>query len=451
MFGALTEKMQSVVSYFSSEKIISEENIADAIREVRMALLDADVNFKVASSFVKRVKEKALGEKVLKSVSAGQQFIDILSKELVELMGGKASSINFSNKLSVFMLCGLQGSGKTSTSAKLAKRFLNEGKGKRVLLAACDLQRPAAILQLQVLSEKAGADFFSIEGENNPIRVAKKAQEKAKKEGYDVLIVDTAGRLHIDKPLMDELKKLKDLLTPDEVLFVANANTGQDAVKTAEHFDREIGITGSILTMLDGNARAGAALSILEVTKKPLKFEGIGEKIDDIQPFEPKSMADRILGMGDVINLVRKAKENIDENESKKMEKKLKKASFHYNDYLKMMGMMKKMGSFKGIMQMMPGFSSMKDITIPEDELNQFESIIYSMTPSEREEKDELTPSRRKRIAKGCGHSIDVVNRLIKNFKRAKQLVKSMKNFKKSGLKQDLSEIKNKFGSKLWD
>ena len=449
MFGALTEKMHSLVSKFSSEKTITEENVSDAIREVRMALLDADVNFKVASNFVKKVKEKALGEKVIKSVTAGQQFIDLLHSELVELMGGKPEEISLKGKLSILMLCGLQGSGKTSTCAKLGKRFLREKK--KVLLAACDLQRPAAIEQLRVMSELSGADFFSIEGEKKPLKVATKALEKAKEENYDLLIVDTAGRLHVDKPLMEELKELKTFLTPDEILFVANANTGQDAVKTAKEFDEAIGISGSVLTMLDGNARAGAALSIVEVTKKPLRFEGIGEKIDDLQPFQPKSMADRILGMGDVINLVRKAKETIDEDESKKMETKLKKASFHYNDYLKMMGMMKKMGSFKGILGMMPGFSMMKDIEVPEEEFKQFESVIYSMTQDEREESVELIHPRRKRIALGSGVPLDVVNRLIKNFKRAKQLFKGMKNLKKSGLKNDLSEMKKKFGSKLWD
>lgn len=446
MFGALTEKMYSLVSKFSSDKTITEENISDAIRDIRMALLDADVNFKVVSSFVKRVKEKALGKDLIKSVKAGDQFTEILHSELVELMGGEEEpSLRLKGSPSIIMLCGLQGSGKTSTCAKLANKFSSE---KKVLLAACDLQRPAAVEQLRLLTEKTKAHFFSIEGEKDPAKVAKKALEKAKDEGFDLLIIDTAGRLHIDEPLMKELNRLKKLLAPHEVLFVANANTGQDAVKTAKHFDEQVGITGSILTMLDGNARAGAALSILEVTKKPLKYEGIGEKIEDIQPFNAKSMADRILGMGDVINLVRKVKENIDEDESKKMENKLKKASFHYNDYLKMMGMMKKMGSLKGILSMMPGFSAMKDIEIPEEEFKVFNAAIYSMTPDEREEKVELTHMRRKRIAKGSGINIDLLNKLIKNFKRAKQLVKSIKNLKKSGLMEGLSEMKSKLGSK---
>lgn len=448
MFGALTEKMHSLIEKFSKDKVLSEENISDAIRQIRMALLDADVNFKVVSSFIKRVKEKALGEAVLKSVTAGEQFIEILHAELVDLMGKNQKPLLLTSSPAVVMLCGLQGSGKTSTCAKLAKSFI---KDKRVLVAACDLQRPAAVEQLKVLLSPTGASFFTLDGEKDPLKVAKKSLEKAKKEGYDLLIVDTAGRLHIDQPLMKELNGLKKHLLPDEVLFVANANTGQDAVKTAHHFDQEVGITGSILTMLDGNARAGAALSILEVTKKPLKYEGIGEKIDDLQPFNPKSMADRILGMGDVINLVRKAKENIDENESKKLENKLKKASFHYNDYLKMMGMMKKMGSFKGILKMMPGFSSIKDLEIPEDEFKCFEAAIGSMTLDEREEKVELTHMRRKRIADGSGVRIEQFNKLVKNFKRAKQFFKGMKNLKKSGLMEGLSEMKSKLGSKKWD
>jgi signal recognition particle subunit SRP54 len=448
VFGTLTEKMYSLLEKFSKDKVLSEENISDAIRQIRMALLDADVNFKVVSSFIKRVKEKALGEKVLKSVTAGQQFTELLHAELVDLMGNEQKPLFLKSSPSVVMLCGLQGSGKTSTCAKLAKSF---SKSKKVLLAACDLQRPAAIKQLEVLSKSTGASFFSLEDEKDPVKVAKKSFEKAKKEGFDLLIVDTAGRLHIDEALMKELKNLKNLLTPDEVLFVANANTGQDAVKTAQQFDGEVGITGSILTMLDGNARAGAALSILEVTKKPLKYEGIGEKIEDLQPFNPKSMADRILGMGDVINLVRKAKENIDENESKNLENKLKKASFHYNDYLKMMGMMKKMGSLKGILKMMPGFSSIKDLEVPEDEFKYFEAAISSMTLEEREERVELTHMRRKRIADGSGVKVEQFNKLVKNFKRAKQLFKGMKNLKKSGIMDGLSEMKSKLGSKKWD
>lgn len=451
MFGALTEKMNQLFSHFNGKKTMSEENLSDAVREIRLALLEADVNYKVASDFVKRVKEKAIGTELLKSVKAGDQFTKIIYDELIELMGGKEPSINVSSKPTFIMMCGLQGSGKTSTTGKLAKYFSKQGKGKTVLVAACDLQRLAAVEQLKRVGASAGATVFFLDDEKDPRIVAKKAKEKALKEGFDVLIIDTAGRLHIDEPLMEELKEIKKILTPHEVLFVANATTGQDAVKTAKFFDEKIGITGSILTMLDGNARAGAALSIVEVTGKPLIFETIGEKVDDLQLFNPKSMADRILGMGDVINLVKKAEQHIDSEESLKMEKKIKQASFHYDDYIKMMAMVKKMGTFKSLLKMMPGFSSLGDVSFSEKEFKEFESIILSMTPDERKEKVELTHPRRKRIAKGSGIKIEKLNQMIKNFKRTKQMMKGITQLKKTGLKEGLSDIKKKLGSKLWD
>lgn len=298
-------------------------------------------------------------------------------------------------------------------------------------MSACDLQRPAAVEQLNRLCLQAGAGFFALEGEKNPLRVAEEALIKARKEGYDVLIVDTAGRLHIDEPLMQELQSMKKRLEPHEILFVASSNTGQDAVKTAQEFDKHLNITGTILTMLDGTSRAGAAISILEVTKKPLKFEGIGEKIDDLQVFNPQSMADRILGMGDVINLVRKAEECVDEEESKKLESKLRKASFTYQDYLKQLGMMKKMGSFKSILKMLPGLPDMGDIDFSEKEFRKTESIILSMTQDEREERVELVPSRRRRVALGSGTDIDDVNRMVKGFKNLKKFCKAMPSMSK--------------------
>ncbi len=434
MFGQLTEKFQDLFSRLKSVKTFDEDNISKAVKEVRLALLDADVNFSVASSFIKKVKEKILGEEVLKSVSPGDQFISIVHKELVELMGSEESSLHLSSYPSVILLCGLQGNGKTTQAAKLAS-MLSLEKEKKPLLVACDLQRPAAALQLKTLGQQINVEVFSVEGEKNPVKVAKEAMKKAKKEGFDVVIVDTAGRLHIDDELMKELKKIKDVTEPHEVLFVASATTGQDAVKTAAEFDQKIGITGSILTMLDGNARAGAAISIKEVTKKPLKFEGIGERVQDFQVFNPHSMADRILGMGDVINLVKKAQKHIDEKESLEMEQKMLKASFTYDDYLKQMSKIKKMGSFKGLLKMIPGLPSLDQLDFSDKEFSRLEAMILAMTKRERLGLDELLPPRRRRIARGSGCSIDDVNKMVKGFKRLKQMMKQMPKMKKKFLK----------------
>jgi signal recognition particle subunit SRP54 len=429
MFQALTDKLQSVFAGLRKQKTLTEDTISDAMREVRLALLDADVNYGVAGDFVKRVKEKALGGAVLKSVSPGQQFIKIVHDELTAFMGTDETVLDLNGKLSVVMLCGLQGSGKTTTAAKLAAYIGKKEAHRRILLAACDLQRPAAIEQLEKLGKSIQVPGFAMAG-SNPIEVARKAVEKAKAEGFDVLIVDTAGRLHLDEELMRELEQMKKLLEPREVLFVANATTGQDAVRTAAEFDKRVQITGTILTMLDGNARAGAAISIREVTKKPLKFEGVGEKIGDLQLFNPRSMADRILGMGDVINLVKKAQEHFDEKQSEELEKKLRKAAFTYDDYLKQMGMVKKMGSFKSLLKMMPGMGSLGDLDFSEKEFGKLEAMILSMTPDERQERDDLDFSRRKRVAAGSGVKIDDVNRMVKGFKRVKQMFKNMPNMK---------------------
>src|SRR5579872_6482957 len=454
MFGALTEKLQNLFSGLAGKKSFTEDNIADAVRQVRLALLDADVNYTVVSNFVKRVKEKAIGDAVLKSVTPGQQFIKLVHEELIELMGSTESPLDLKGKISVVMLCGLQGSGKTTSCAKLAAYIGKTEKHKKILMAACDLQRPAAVEQLKKLGGEIGIPVFVLEGEKNPIKVAKKAYEKAQAEHFDVLIVDTAGRLHLDEELMQELEELKKLLEPREVLFVANATIGQDAVKTAAEFDKRVAITGTILTMLDGNARAGAAISIREVTQKPLKFEGVGEKIGDFQIFNPRSMSDRILGMGDVINLVKKAQENFTEEQGLELEKKLKKATFTYDDYLKQMGMVKKMGSFKSLLKMLPGMSSFGDLDFSDSEFKKMEAIILSMTPLERQEKVEIEHSRRKRIAKGSGVEIDDVNRMVKGFKRVKQLFKNMPDMKaqakKMGSMPDLNEIKKQFEGKKW-
>jgi signal recognition particle subunit SRP54 len=448
MFGSLSEKLQHMFSGLMGKKTLTEDNISETVRQVRLALLDADVNYSVASNFVKRVKEKAIGDAVIKSVSPGQQFTKLIHEELVVLMGSEESPLEFKGKPHVILLCGLQGSGKTTHCAKLAAYLKKKYPDKRTLLAACDLQRPAAVEQLKKLASQIDQPVFSIEGEKNPVRVAKEALQKAKIEGFDTLIVDTAGRLAIDEELMQQLEEIKGALQPHEILFVASAATGQDAVKTAVEFDKRVQISGTILTMLDGSARAGAAISIREVTNKPLKFEGIGEKMDDLQPFNPHSMADRILGMGDVINLVRKAQESIDEEESKALEKKILKATFTYDDYLKQMAMVKRMGSFKSLLKMLPGMSGMGEMDFDEKEFNKIEAMITSMTLQERVEKVELVPSRRRRIAAGSGTTIDDVNKMVKGFKKLKQFCKEMPSLKNQMKKGN----KDPFGGKLpWD
>lgn len=430
MFGGLTEKLQGLFASLAGKKQLSEDNLAEAVRTVRLALLDADVNYTVAGNFIKRVKEKALGEAVLRSVEPGQQFIKIVHDELIALLGTDEPALNLHGSPAVIMLCGLQGSGKTTHCAKLAAYLKRKEYNKRTLIAACDLQRPAAITQLKVLAQSIDVPVFTLEGEKNPVKVAKEALAKAKKEGFDVLILDTAGRLHVDEELMLQLEEIKQIASPQEIFFVASATTGQDAVKTAVEFDRRIGVTGTILTMLDSNARAGAALSIREVTGKPLKFEGIGEKIDDIQLFNPRSMADRVLGMGDVINLVKKAQEHIDEKETEDFEKKLRKASFTYEDYLKQMAMMRRMGSFKSLLKMLPGIPDMDVLEGSEQHFARMEAMIFSMTPDERMEKVELEPSRRRRIASGSGTTIDEVNKMVKGFKQIKLFLKDMPSMK---------------------
>lgn len=442
MLGVLTEKMHGLLSKIAGKKKLTEENVSEAVSEVRLALLEADVNYGVAKTFIKRVKELAVGDAVIKSVTPGQQFIKIVHDELVALMGGNETSLDLSSqKPAVIMVCGLQGSGKTTQCAKLARYLKKKGECRNPLLAACDLQRPAAIDQLKALGTQIAVPVFTLPGENDPVKVAKEALALAKKNGHDVLIVDTAGRLHIDNDLMQQLERVKGVLNPAEILFVANATTGQDAVNTAAEFHKRIAITGSILTMLDGNTRGGAAISIREVTGKPLKFEGIGEKVDDLQLFSPASMADRILGMGDTINLVRKAQEHINEDEAKKLEKKIRSATFTYEDYLSQIQMVKKMGSFKSLLGMLPGMSSLKTLDFDEKEFFKVEAIIQSMTPDERSENKELIVPRRKRIASGSGTKIDDVNKLVKSFKQAKQFFKNMPNVK---------NLEKMIGGSLW-
>lgn len=441
MLGALTEKMNGLLSKLAGKKKLTEDNVAEAVSEVRLALLEADVNYGVAKNFVKRVKEKALGDAVIKSVTPGQQFIKVIHDELTALMGGGEASLDLKNKPAVVMMCGLQGAGKTTHCAKLAKYLKKKGECQNPLLVACDLQRPAAVDQLVMLGSQIGIPVFTQPGEKDPLKVAKEALAFAKTNHHDAIVVDTAGRLHLDEELMQQLEKLKSILNPSEVIFVANATTGQDAVNVASEFHKRVAITGSILTMLDGNTRGGAAISIREVTGKPLKFEGIGEKLDDIQPFNPASMADRILGMGDTINLVRKAQEHINEDEAKKLEKKIRSATFTYDDYLTQIQSVKKMGSIKSLLGMLPGMSNLKNLDFDDKEFFKVEAIIQSMTLEERMEKCELAVPRRKRIAKGSGTTIDDVNKLVKSFKQAKQFFKNMPNMK---------HLEKMMGGSLW-
>ncbi len=433
MFTGLTKRFQSLFSGFLGKKELTEKNIAEAVADVRAALLEADVHFSIAQSFVDRVKNKALGTQVLQAVSAGQQFVNIVHEELIQLMGGDESSLVLKGKPAVLLLCGLQGSGKTTQCVKLAAYIKKHCNAKNVLISACDRQRPAAIEQLITLASSIEVPVCTLEGETNPRKVAAHALRMATEENYDVLIVDTAGRLHVNDDLMKELQDLKEILHPQEILFVANAATGQDAVKTALEFDARVQITGSILTMLDGTARAGAALSIREITKKPLKFEGIGERIEDLQPFHPRSMADRILGMGDIINLVRRAQEHVTAQEAQDLEQKMKKSSFTYRDYLKQMGTVRKMGSFKSLLSMLPGMSELGEMNVDENEFRKMEAMMRSMTIDEQEEKVELLPNRRRRIAKGSGVELDDVNRMVKGFKRLKQLCKELPKWQKAG------------------
>lgn len=441
MLGALTTKLQGVFSKLSGKKRLTEENITEAVSEVRLALLEADVNYAVTKTLIQRVKAKALGEEVMKAVSPGQLFVKIVHDELVALMGGQEEKLNVDGQPGVIMLCGLQGSGKTTQSAKLARYLKKKSEAKNPLLAACDLQRPAAIEQLKTLGQQIGVPVFSLESEKNPIKVASAALAYAKEHHHDVLIVDTAGRLHIDNDLMDELEQVRDVLKPQEILFVANATTGQDAVNIATEFNKRMSVTGSILTMLDGNTRGGVAISIREVTGKPLKFEGIGERIDDIQLFNPSSMADRILGMGDTINLVKKAQEHFDENEAQQLEQKIRNATFTYEDYLKQIQTVKKMGSIKGLLGMLPGMGQLPAMDFDEKEFFKVEAMIQSMTLDERMEKCELTNSRRKRIAQGSGTKIEDMNKLVKSFKQAKQFFKNMPNMK---------QLEKMLGGSLW-
>ena len=431
MFDALSDKFQSIFRTLRGYGKLSEANITDALTEVRRTLLEADVNARVADNFLASVRDRALGQEVLQSVTPGQQIIKIIHDELAALMGGQNQALDLSASPSFVMLVGLHGTGKTTTAAKLAKMLaLSPPKGlpkRRPLLVACDPRRPAAIDQLETLGRQIGQPVFSLRGEVSVLKICEQAREHAQTQNRDVLIFDTAGRLQIDEPLIRELAEMKRFLDPHEILLVADAATGQQAVSIAEHFDRALGLTGIILTKLDGDARGGAALSMRAVTGKPIKFAGIGEKLEEFEPFHPDRLASRILGMGDVVSLVEKAQETFDTEQTEKLEEKLRKQELTLEDFLEQLQQIKKMGSIQDLVAMIPGASQLKNTQIDNRQLSRSEAIVRSMTLAERRRPEILNASRRARIARGSGSTVAEVNTLLQNFAMMKQMMKQAK------------------------
>src|SRR5580704_11555211 len=432
MFDSLSSKLQDAFKNLRGLGKISESNVADSLREVRMALLEADVNFKVARDFIERVKTKAVGEEVIKSIHPGQQIIKIIHDELVELLGSANAALNLSGNPACVLMVGLHGSGKTTSSAKLAKLLLKSGRTP--LLVAADVYRPAAMDQLETLARQIEIPAFVQKGETDVLKIARGALEFARANNRNTLIFDTAGRLQIDEPLVQELVRLRDLVKPQEILLVLDAATGQEAVNVATHFDQALQITGSILTKLDGAARGGAALSLKAVTGKPIKFAGVGEKLEDFEPFHPERVASRILGMGDVVSLVEKAAEAVDMDEAKRMEEKMRKGQFTLEDFLDQLRQMKKLGSLESIVSMLPGGSEAlkgADMAKQEREFRRMEGIICAMTPQERQSPQILNAKRRIRIAKGSGVQVSEVNNVLNRFSQMQQMMKKMGKFQK--------------------
>lgn len=428
MFENLTEKIEGAFKTLKGEGKITEINVAETMKEVRRALLDADVNFKIAKEFTDTVKEKALGQDVLTAVKPGQLMVKITKDELTELMGGATVEIDLDAKPAVILIAGLQGSGKTTFSGKLAN-YLKSKRQKNPLLVACDVYRPAAIDQLKVLGEQVGAAVYTEEGNKNPVEIAQNAISFAKANNHNVVIVDTAGRLAVDEEMMNEIDRVHKAIRPQETLFVVDSMTGQDAVNTAKAFNDRLDFDGVVLTKLDGDTRGGAALSIRSVVNKPIKFVGIGEKLDALDVFHPDRMADRILGMGDVVSLVERAQEQFDEEKARKLQKKIAKNTFDFNDFLDQINQIKKMGNVKDLMGMIPGMGkALKDVDIDDDAFKQVEAIIGSMTPQERSNPQLINGSRRKRIAEGSGSSIQDVNRLLKQFEESRKMMRMFSN-----------------------
>jgi signal recognition particle subunit SRP54 len=428
MFENLSEKFDRAFKVLKGQGQISEINVAETLKEVRRALLDADVNFKTAKDFTNNIKTKALGQGVLNSISPGQLLVKITQEELTELMGGQKEGIDVNGNPGIILMSGLQGSGKTTFSGKLANMLKNK-QSKKVLLVACDVYRPAAIDQLHVVGEQIGVEVYSDRENKKPVDIAQSAVTYARSNGFNVVIIDTAGRLAVDDMMMDEIERVKNAIRPTETLFVVDSMTGQDAVNTAKAFNDRINFNGVVLTKLDGDTRGGAALSIKSVVNKPIKFIGTGEKMEAIDVFHPDRMADRILGMGDVVSLVEKAQEQFDEESAKKLQRKIQKNQFNFDDFYDQLQQIKKMGNVKDLMGMIPGMSkAMKGVEIEDDAFKGVEAIIQSMTPAEKEKPDLLNGSRRKRIARGSGTSIQDVNKLIKQFEDMRKMMKMMGN-----------------------
>ncbi|MEY3351014.1 MAG: hypothetical protein RIQ50_1125 [Bacteroidota bacterium] len=428
MFEQLSDKIASAFKQIKGEGRITDLNIANTVKDIRKALLDADVNFKIAKEFTDKVKEKALGQKVLQAVSPGQQMIKIVQDELTDLMGGSATDLSLTGNPSIILIAGLQGSGKTTFSGKLAN-FLKTKKGKSPMLVAGDVYRPAAIDQLKVLGEQIGIDVYAEPENKDPQQIAEHALQYARSNNKNVVIVDTAGRLAIDEVMMNEVAGLKQFLQPAEILFVVDAMIGQDAVNTAKAFNERLDFTGVVLTKMDGDTRGGAALSVKYTVEKPIKFVSSGEKMETLDVFYPERMAQRILGMGDIASLVEKAQAQFDEEQAKKLEKKIRKNQFDFQDFLEQLQQIKKMGNLKDLMGMIPGMGkAMKDIDISDDAFKGVEAIISSMTPFERSNPDKIDPSRKKRIAKGCGRDMNEINQFFKQFDQMKQMMKGMSN-----------------------
>jgi signal recognition particle subunit SRP54 len=426
MFDNLSDKLDKAFHILKGHGKITEINVAETLKEVRRALLDADVNFKIAKDFTTKVKDKAIGQNVLTTLQPGQLLVKLVKDELTELMGGEVAGVNLSGNPSVILMSGLQGSGKTTFSGKLAN-FLKTKKGKKPLLVACDVYRPAAINQLHVVGDQIGVEVYSELGNNNPVEIAQNAVKYAKEKGYNVVIVDTAGRLAVDEQMMTEIANVHQALQPQETLFVVDAMTGQDAVNTAKAFNDRLNFDGVILTKLDGDTRGGAAISIKSVVNKPIKFVGTGEKMEAIDVFYPERMAERILGMGDVISLVERAQEQYNEEEARKLQKKIAKNEFGFDDFLAQIQQVKKMGNMKDLVGMIPGASkAMKDVEIEDDAFKHIEAIIHSMTPTERSRPSIIDMKRKTRIAKGAGRKIEEVNQLMKQFEQMSKMMKMM-------------------------
>jgi signal recognition particle subunit SRP54 len=442
MFENLSERLERSFKILKGEGKITEINVAETLKDVRRALLDADVNYKVAKTFTDTVKQKAMGMNVLTAVKPSQLMVKIVHDELTELMGGKAVELKLESRPAIILMSGLQGSGKTTFTGKLAN-LLKTRQHKNPLLVACDVYRPAAIEQLKVVAQTVGVDVYTEEGNKNVVEIAQNAIRKAKQESYNVVIVDTAGRLAVDEEMMDEIARLKEAITPDETLFVVDSMTGQDAVNTAKEFNDRLDFDGVVLTKLDGDTRGGAALSIRTVVTKPIKFVGTGEKMEAIDVFHPERMADRILGMGDVVSLVERAQMQFDEEEAKKLEKKIRKNKFDFDDFMSQIQQIKKMGNIKDLASMIPGVGkAIKDVDIDDNAFKGIEAIIQSMTPKERQNPDIINQSRKLRIARGSGTKIEDVNRLLKQFDQTRKMMKMVSGMGSSRMAQMAAAMK---------